>query len=294
MPKWTVYCHTHVATDRRYVGQTQKTLLKRWNQHVYTANRQLAGWSHFANAIRKYGKDAFSHGVLGVCSSVDDANLVEEVWVFLLETQDPEKGFNVKRGGDHRPHPVKNAWDRPEFRAKALANLSKMIAAGNTPQARAASAAACRTPEAREKNRQASLVNMAKPEVIAKRLTFQKDPAYGTRISNSLKETLSSPQARARMSEASKQSATEEVRAQRAASIRDVFQRPEVKLKHSEAVKIAQNQPELLAKRHAYRTSPETKAKLSKAALGRRHTPEAIQRMKNAYWSKIVCAVMEV
>lgn len=291
--RWTIYYHIHTQSGRLYIGLTSQTMLKRWNTHVADALRKKNGWSHFANAIRKYGKTAFSHHILHICDSLEEANLWEEFWIDFYNTRNPELGFNIAQGGAHTPHPVKNPWDRPEFRAKALANLPKLIAAGNTPQARAASKAACRTPEAREKNRQASLINLAKPEVIAKRQAFQKDPTYRAKIAHSLSEALSSPQARDRMSAASKQSATDEVRAQRSASIRATYERPEVKARHAQAVRIAQNQPELLAKRRAKVTSPETKTKLSKAALGRRHTPEAIQRMKNTYWSKIVCAVME-
>lgn len=122
--RWTIYCHTHIESGRQYVGQTKKTMMQRWNQHVYTAMQEKVGWSHFANAIRKHGKNAFSHRVLGVCSNIEDSNLVEEVWIFLLETQNPEKGFNFKRGGSHTPHPVKNPWERPGFREKVSSALT--------------------------------------------------------------------------------------------------------------------------------------------------------------------------
>ena len=267
---WTIYCHTHVESKRRYVGLTTKTMMQRWNQHVLDSKHKIGkGCAHLWNAIRKYGKDAFSHEVLEKCYYLEVANLAEECWVEFYATRNPEFGFNLVRGGAHTPHPVKNPWDRPEFRAKALANLPKLIAAGQTPEARAASKAACRTPKARAKNSAASLVNMAKPEVIAKRQVFQQDPAFGARIADSLRATLSDPQARARMSEASKSSATPEVTAQRSASIRAAYTNPDVKARHSQAVSIAQNKPELLAKRRAYRTTDATKATLSAVAKGR-------------------------
>jgi hypothetical protein len=124
---------------------------------------------------------------------------------------------------------------------------------------------------------------MAKPEVIAKRKIFQKDPAFGAQISDSLRATLSSPAERARMSEASKNSATEEVRAKRSSSILTAYTRPDVKIRHSQAVAIAQNEPTLLAKRRAYRASPETKAKNSAASTGKAHTPESLQRQRLLY-----------
>lgn len=119
-PRWTIYCHTHIESGRKYVGLTKKTMLQRWNQHVYMSERLVKGWSHFANAIRKYGRDAFGHEVLGTYDTLEDANMTEQEWIEKLGTRDPGKGFNFKRGGDHVPHPVKNPWDRPEFREKMV------------------------------------------------------------------------------------------------------------------------------------------------------------------------------
>jgi len=46
------------------------------------------------------------------------ANLAEECWIEFYDTRNPEKGFNLIRGGSHTPHSVKNSWDRPEYREK--------------------------------------------------------------------------------------------------------------------------------------------------------------------------------
>jgi len=121
--KWAIYCHTHVESGRRYIGLTKKTMLFRWNQHVSNAKKKSGkGCHHFWNAIRKYGKDAFSHEVLEVCHTLDVANLAEECWIELLETRDPSKGFNLAKGGAHGalPHVRKNPWDDPEYRQKSI------------------------------------------------------------------------------------------------------------------------------------------------------------------------------
>lgn len=128
-------------------------MMKRWNSHVYTANRikdgKAAVTSHFPNAIRKYGKDAFSHEVLETCGTLEEANLAEEKWIAHFDTRDPEKGFNLAKGGGCVPNPEKrNPWDDPAFRAKMEATaLPRFIAAGLSPEARAASRAALATPE---------------------------------------------------------------------------------------------------------------------------------------------------
>ena len=61
--------------------------------------------SHFPNAIRKYGKDEFSHQVLqeGI-HTLEQANIAEKFAIELLCTRDPEFGFNLKPGGLGIPH----------------------------------------------------------------------------------------------------------------------------------------------------------------------------------------------
>lgn len=116
--QWTIYCHTHIESSRRYIGLTSQTWQKRWKNHVNTA-KNSKGCFHFPNAIRKYGKDAFSHEVLEICDTLEDANAAEVRWIARFDTRNPEKGFNLRKGGQHTPHPVKNPWDRPEYRKKS-------------------------------------------------------------------------------------------------------------------------------------------------------------------------------
>ncbi len=115
---WTIYCHTHVDSGRRYVGLTARTWQRRWSQHVTQSRNAKNGRQHFLNAIRKYGKDAFSHEVLGVCDTLEAANSAEKEWIEFFDSRNPGKGFNLAKGGAHTPHPVSNPWDRPGFREK--------------------------------------------------------------------------------------------------------------------------------------------------------------------------------
>lgn len=122
--RWMIYCHTHIETGRRYVGLTKLTMMARWNQHVNNAAKKVGkGCRHFWNAIRAYGKNAFSHEVLEVCTDLDVANVAEECWIEFYDTTNSAKGFNLMRGGGHTPHPIKNPWERPEYRARVMAKL---------------------------------------------------------------------------------------------------------------------------------------------------------------------------
>ncbi len=121
--KWTIYYHIHTESGRRYVGLTKLTMMQRWNRHVYSANYKKDGkfhiTSHFPNAIRKYGKEAFAHEILEICLTLESANAAEEKWIKFYDTTNPKKGFNSIKGGKHVfNQSKKNPWDRPEYREK--------------------------------------------------------------------------------------------------------------------------------------------------------------------------------
>lgn len=124
---WTIYRHIHVESGRCYVGQTQKTMLFRWNRHVYDALKRNRGTTYFANAIRRYGKDAFAHEILEVCETLKDADLSEIKWIEHFDSRNPEKGFNIKRGGSQTPHSIDNEYRKdPVFRAKVSSSVKKL------------------------------------------------------------------------------------------------------------------------------------------------------------------------
>ena len=184
---WTIYCHTHVESGRHYVGLTKKTWQKRWIQHCSQSKSSKDGRWHFPNAIRKYGKDAFSHEILEVCQDLDVANLAEECWIEFLETRDPLKGFNLAKGGTHRVSsgPRKNPWEDPAFR--------KSVTDGVTES--------WKSPDHISKMSEISKEVNARPEVrsaISSSLSGKSlKPSHRARISAVVKERLSNPEARA-------------------------------------------------------------------------------------------------
>jgi group I intron endonuclease len=174
--KWTIYCHIHIESNRAYVGLTSQTIEKRWKTHVSHAKSSKGGRWHFPNAIRKYGKDAFSHRILEICDSLEKANYREEAWIELFESRDLRFGFNLAKGGGSQPHPIrKNPWNDPEYRRKCLPGL---IARTNTLQARANNKAALNTPESRAKRAISSREVRLRPEVNAKIVAAHKGRKY--------------------------------------------------------------------------------------------------------------------
>lgn len=126
---WTIYCHTHIESNRKYVGLTKQTMEKRWKNHVYAAKTSKNGKWHFPNAVRKYGPEAFSHEILEVCNTLEEANAAEIKWIEKLNTINPQFGFNLTKGGEHIPHPIENSdeikkrWDNPEYRKKIVESM---------------------------------------------------------------------------------------------------------------------------------------------------------------------------
>ena len=188
MPKFTIYRHVHDESGRSYIGLTKKTMMHRWNQHCAQAAANKGDWrSFFANAIRTYGKKAFSHEVLEVCTSLEEANLREQFWIWTYNTTNPLRGFNLKRGGEHKPHPVKNPWDRPEFRANQIKLAKARVISSETRQKMNAS---LRTPESQMKRSEISKLALSSPETKMKMSQGQRGRVFSEAHRKKLSEAM--------------------------------------------------------------------------------------------------------
>jgi len=284
--KWTIYCHTHVESGRHYIGLTKYTMMHRWNQHCAQAKSSKGGRWHFPNAIRKYGKDAFSHEVLEVCHSLEVTNLAEECWIELLETRDPLKGFNLAKGGASTPTSSdsianmslasKAKWADPEYRKRHAEALARPEAKLNRV---AASKAKWADPETRERLHEASKKSHADPKYLAAAsaasAASNARPEVRSAISSSLSGKSLKPSHRARIS----------------AVVKERLSSPEARASHLAMVAEVQSRPEWVERQSASHrgkvTSEETKARLS--ASNRSSDPEIrakISASSKAYWER--------
>ncbi len=166
IPKWTIYCHIHIESGRRYIGLTKYSMMHRWNQHCAQAKTSKGGRWHFPNAIRKYGKEAFSHKVLETCLSLEEANMAEDAWIESFSTRDPEFGFNLSKGGGSQPHLLrKNPWEDSEYR-KRCTEAAKVTF--NRIDVRSKSLEVRNTAEAKARQSLKSIEVNSRPEVRAK------------------------------------------------------------------------------------------------------------------------------
>ena len=98
-----IYKITHIESGKVYIGQTTRTTLVRWQEHLDDAKYRHKFHSHFLRALRKYGPAAFS---VEAIETVDDASLSEReiYWIATYGTYgDSAKGYNDTPGGDCPP-----------------------------------------------------------------------------------------------------------------------------------------------------------------------------------------------
>ena len=91
-----VYIITNTITSKMYVGITTKSLSYRWAQHKYDSKtKELPLY----RAIRKYGINNFSIKIIEECESIKDLIEKEYYWIHILQTLNPDLGYNILPGG---------------------------------------------------------------------------------------------------------------------------------------------------------------------------------------------------
>jgi group I intron endonuclease len=100
--RYTIYLVTCTVTGKYYVGQTMRPLKVRWRVHCNAARKGVI--THFYNAIRKYGSEAFIiESLVDGLPTKTAADLMEKVWIVALNARDREYGYNTTSGGDDPP-----------------------------------------------------------------------------------------------------------------------------------------------------------------------------------------------
>lgn len=95
-----IYKATNKENGKAYVGQTVNTLEKRKRDHCSAAIRGKNGCRAFANALRKYGLKAFAWEMIDAADTIEDLNILEELWIAAENTLAPN-GYNLRTGGEN-------------------------------------------------------------------------------------------------------------------------------------------------------------------------------------------------
>jgi group I intron endonuclease len=96
-----IYKFTNIITDKCYIGQTVQDPNHRRLEHLNTKRLQKST-THFHNAIKKYGKDAFEFEILAYAKNLAELNELEEY--YIAKYNSIEFGYNLAMGGDNRRH----------------------------------------------------------------------------------------------------------------------------------------------------------------------------------------------
>lgn len=75
-----VYKITNIQNNKVYIGQTIRPIKQRFHRHLNDALNNILD-THFARAIRKYGKDNFTIEIIDTAQSQDELNRKEQYWI---------------------------------------------------------------------------------------------------------------------------------------------------------------------------------------------------------------------
>ena len=96
---YTIYCHKNKINGKVYIGQTCQETNRRW--------RNGEGYSHcsyFYAAIQKYGFNNFQSIILKDNLTLEEANKEEENFIKMYDSINPDKGYNLEKGGLNKNH----------------------------------------------------------------------------------------------------------------------------------------------------------------------------------------------
>ena len=92
---YTVYLHLNKINGKRYYGITSLEPKNRWhNGKGYPRNK------HFTDAINLYGWENFEHIIVAKGLTKEEAGWIETVLIAEYDTTNPDKGYNITKGGE--------------------------------------------------------------------------------------------------------------------------------------------------------------------------------------------------
>jgi len=75
-----IYKITNIQNNKVYIGQTIRLVEQRFHRHMSDALNNILD-THFARAVRKYGKDSFKVEIIDTAKTQDELNQKEQYWI---------------------------------------------------------------------------------------------------------------------------------------------------------------------------------------------------------------------
>lgn len=253
-----IYLISNTVNGKTYVGQTVKRLKKRWIEHLCAARTGSKLPLHCA--IRKYGDQAFEVKELARATSFEELSALEQEWI--ARTDSFKRGYNCTVGGEGS-HGFKHS---PE----ALAKMKARVGWKHTPEARARISEAGRGRKMTEHNRE-----RLRAAHTGRKMTENEKAAL--RASHLGQKMPESTRNKIRQAILGIKRRPESIEKTRRANIGKIVS-PETRAKIGNANR---------GRRWKRKTplppiSEETRQKLRMTSLGRRHSPETIEKCKAA------------
>lgn len=86
-----IYKITNIQNNKIYIGQTIRPVEQRFHRHISDALNNILD-THFARAIRKYGKDSFVVETIDTAQTQDELNQKERYWIQYYNSV--QEGYN--------------------------------------------------------------------------------------------------------------------------------------------------------------------------------------------------------
>jgi len=96
-----VYLICNKTNNKKYVGQTSKTLGDRIAMHIWQSKNQRG---YFHKALSKYGIENFDIQIIDVCDNKSSLNEREIYWINHFGSNNRDLGYNLTKGGSAYTH----------------------------------------------------------------------------------------------------------------------------------------------------------------------------------------------
>jgi group I intron endonuclease len=91
-----IYCATNKLNNKKYIGQTTKTLEKRIQEHLSHLKSRT---QRFYSAIKHYGINNFNWTIIEYATTKSDLDEKEKMWIKVSQSMNSEYGYNMCEGG---------------------------------------------------------------------------------------------------------------------------------------------------------------------------------------------------
>jgi group I intron endonuclease len=122
----TIYLITNKNNGKYYVGQTSQRATVRLKNHINSA-KIGRGCKRLRNSIIKHGSEAFVIQELATAKDDKEANSLESLWIWALNSTNESVGYNLSVGGK-APRGFK--WDKESREKLSKTNLGNKHSKG--------------------------------------------------------------------------------------------------------------------------------------------------------------------